>query len=78
MMKMINSIRASSSYQHCILRELLREVDANADDLLLHNNVRWLSKGRVLECFGPIRREVAAFLAELRSLKATVFSLFRK
>ncbi|CAB4057129.1 OPN3 [Lepeophtheirus salmonis] len=25
-------------------REFLREVDANADDLLLHNNARWLSK----------------------------------
>lgn len=40
MMKMINSSRASSSYQHRILGEFLREVDANADDLLLHNDVR--------------------------------------
>ena len=76
MMKMINFLRASSSYQHRMLREFLREVDADADDLLLHNNVRWLSKGRVLERFWSIRREVAAFLAELRSQKATQFSLF--
>lgn len=76
MMKMIHFIRASSSYQHCMLRKFLREADANADDLLLHNNVRWLSKGRVLERFWSIRREVAAFLAELKS--NTVFSLFRK
>ena len=54
MMKLINFLRASSSHQHRLLREFLKEVDANADDLLLHNNVRWLSKGRVLErFFGP-------------------------
>ncbi|XP_045076200.1 SCAN domain-containing protein 3-like [Coregonus clupeaformis] len=76
MMKMINFLRASSSYQHRMLREFLREVDANADDLLLHNNVRWLSKGRVLERFWSIRRELASFLAELSSQKATQFSLF--
>lgn len=72
-MKMINFIRASSSYQHRMLREFLREVDANAADLLLHNNVRWLSKGRVFEHFWSIRREVAAFLAEPRGPKATQF-----
>ncbi len=76
MMKMINFLRASSSYQHRMLREFLREVDANADDLLLHNNVRWLSKGRVLARFWSIRREVAYFLTELVSQKATQFSLF--
>lgn len=57
MMKMINFLRASSSYQRRMLREFLREVDANADDLLLHNNVRWLSKGTVLERFGPSERK---------------------
>ncbi len=76
MMKMINFLRASSSYQHRMLREFLREVDANADDLLLHNNVRWLSKGRVLARFWSIRREVASFLAGLVSQKAAQFSLF--
>lgn len=78
MMKIINFLRASSSCQHCMLREFLREVDANADDLLLPNNVRWLSKGSVLERFWSIRRELAAFVAELRSQKATHFSLFLK
>uniref|UniRef100_G3NA36 HAT C-terminal dimerisation domain-containing protein n=1 Tax=Gasterosteus aculeatus TaxID=69293 RepID=G3NA36_GASAC len=76
MMKMINFLRASSSTQHRMLREFLREVDANADDLLLHNNVRWLSKGKVLARFRSIRREVASFLAKLRHQKATQFSLF--
>lgn len=76
MMRMINFLRASSSHQHRMLREFLREVDANADDLLLHNNVRWLSKGRVLERFWSIREEIADFLAQLKSQKATTFSLF--
>ncbi|XP_067298506.1 SCAN domain-containing protein 3-like [Pseudorasbora parva] len=76
MMSMINFLRASSSHQHRMLREFLREVDANADDLLLHNNVRWLSKGRVLERFWSIRGEIAACLAQLKSQKATTFSLF--
>ena len=48
MMKLINFLRASSSHQHRLLREFLKEVDANADNLLLHYNVKWLSKGRVL------------------------------
>ena len=76
MMKMFNFLRASSSYQHRMLREFLKEVDANANDLLLHNNVRWLSKGRVLERFWSIRKEITAFLAQLKSQKATSFSLF--
>uniref|UniRef100_G3N6A7 Uncharacterized protein n=1 Tax=Gasterosteus aculeatus TaxID=69293 RepID=G3N6A7_GASAC len=76
MMKMINFLRASYSTQHRMLREFLREVDANADDLLLHNNVRWLSKGKVLARLWSIRREVASFLAKLRHQKATQFSLF--
>lgn len=76
MMKIINFLRASSSCQHRMLREFLREVDANSDDLLLHNNVRWLSKGRVLERFWSIRREVAAFLEELESQKASNFTVF--
>ncbi|XP_056132816.1 tyrosine-protein kinase JAK2 [Lampris incognitus] len=65
MMRMINFLRASFSYQHRVLREFLREVDANADDLLLHNDVRWLSKGRVLEHFWSTRTEIAASLAQL-------------
>lgn len=76
MMRMINFLRESSSLQHRLLREYLREVEAEADDLLLHNNVRWLSKGRVLERFWAIREEIGAFLSQLRSNKATQFSRF--
>ncbi|XP_047208167.1 solute carrier family 2 member 15a isoform X2 [Girardinichthys multiradiatus] len=75
-MKMIHFLRASSSYQHRMLREFLKEVNADADDHLLHNNVRYLSKGRVLARFWSFRKEVASFLAELRSHKAKQFSHF--
>lgn len=47
MMKLINFLRASSSHQHHLLREFLKEVEANANDLL-YNNVRRYSKGRVV------------------------------
>ena len=76
MMRMINFLRASSSLQHRLLREYLHEVEAEADDLLLHNNIRWLSKGRVLERFWAIREDIGAFLSQLRSNKATLFSRF--
>lgn len=59
-----------------MLKEFLEEVNANADDLLLHNSVRWLSKVRVLAQSWSSRKEVAFFLAELKNQKATQFSTF--
>lgn len=76
MMKLINFLRASSSLQHRLLREFLEDVEANANDLLLHNNVRWLSKGNSLGRFWSIRKEITAFLKQVRSKRATEFLLF--
>ncbi|KAK0143836.1 Mannosyl-oligosaccharide 1,2-alpha-mannosidase IA [Merluccius polli] len=76
MMKLINFLRASSSLQHRLLKEFLEDVEANANDLLLHNNVRWLSKGNALGRFWSIRKEIAAFLKQVKSQRATEFSLF--
>ncbi|XP_072768354.1 general transcription factor II-I repeat domain-containing protein 2A-like [Nerophis lumbriciformis] len=70
MMKLINFLRASSALQHRLLRTFLTEVDAAFDDLLVHNNVRWLSKGRVLERFWAIREEL-----QLQGKKNTVCEL---
>lgn len=67
-MKIISFPRSSSSYQHHSVREFLREVHANADDLLLHNNVRQLSKRRALARFWSIRREITSFLAEVKEM----------
>ncbi|XP_061765907.1 general transcription factor II-I repeat domain-containing protein 2-like [Nerophis ophidion] len=76
MMKLINFLRASSALQHHLLRTFLTEVDAAFDDLLVHNNVRWLSKGRVLERFWAIREELQVFLSQQNSAKAKQFLEF--
>ncbi|CAL9707870.1 unnamed protein product [Knipowitschia caucasica] len=75
-MKLINFLRASSSLQHRLLREFLENVEANSNDLLLHNNVRWLSKGNALGRFWSIRKEIEAFLKQVKSQRAIQFSLF--
>lgn len=59
-----------------MLRSLLREVNAEFDDLLLHNNVRWLSKGKVLERFWTLRKELETFLLDQKSAKAKQFVEF--
>nr|XP_061838269.1 protein FAM200A-like [Nerophis lumbriciformis] len=76
MMKLINFLRASSALQHRLLRTFLTEVDAAFDDLLVHNNVRWLSKGRVLERFWAVREELQVFLSQQNSAKAKQFLEF--
>ena len=75
-MKLINFLRASSSHKHCLLREFLTEVDANSNDLLLHCNVRWLSKGRVLARVWAIRNEIKMFLEQQKNHKARQFAHF--
>ncbi|KAL2081690.1 hypothetical protein ACEWY4_023543 [Coilia grayii] len=75
-MKLINFLRASSALQHRLLRTFLTEVDAEFDDLLLHNNVRWLSKGKVLERFWALRKELETFLLNQTSPKAKPYVEF--
>jgi len=41
---------------------LLSEMSAEHHDLLLHNDIRWLSKGRALERFCILREEITTFL----------------
>ena len=69
-MRLVHFLRASSAVQHHLLRSFLTEVNAGFEDLLLHNNVRWLSKGKVLERFWTLRKELETFLLNQKSLKA--------
>ena len=46
--RLVNFVRESSSLQHGLFRAMLDEMPAEHKDLLLHNDVRWLSKGRVM------------------------------
>ncbi|KAJ4949392.1 hypothetical protein JOQ06_020907, partial [Pogonophryne albipinna] len=51
-MRVINFVRGTSSTQHRLFRQLVAESEeATHDDLLLHNDVRWLSKGKALDRF---------------------------
>ena len=75
-MSLVNFLRASSALQHRLLRSFITEVNAEFDDLLLHNNVRWLSKGKVLERFWTLRKELETFLLNQKSPKAKPFVEF--
>ncbi|XP_065131907.1 protein FAM200A-like [Paramisgurnus dabryanus] len=75
-MRLVNFIRASSGLQHRLFRALLEEMSAERHDLLLHNDVRWLSKGRVLERVCELQHELCTFLSSLQSQKAETFLRF--
>nr|XP_055069906.1 SCAN domain-containing protein 3-like [Misgurnus anguillicaudatus] len=77
-MKLVNYLRASSALQHRLLRAFLTDVNAAYNDLLLHNNVRWLSKGKVLERFWAIRKDLEMFLSQQKNVKARHFLDFLK
>lgn len=74
--RLVNFVRESSSLQHRLFRALLEEMSAEHKDLLLHNDVRWLSKGRVLERVCDLRDELVSFLSSLQSQKAQGFKRF--
>uniref|UniRef100_A0AAR2LE77 DUF4371 domain-containing protein n=1 Tax=Pygocentrus nattereri TaxID=42514 RepID=A0AAR2LE77_PYGNA len=75
-MKLVNFIRESSSLQHRLFRALLEEMSAAHHDLLLHNDVRWLSKGRVFERVCELHDELCSFLGNLQNEKAHSFLKF--
>lgn len=55
--KIVNSILSKALYQ-----EFLNEMETQYSDLLLHNKVRWLSKGKVLKRFALCLNEINTFL----------------
>ncbi|CAK8697998.1 unnamed protein product [Clavelina lepadiformis] len=75
-MKLVNFLRSTSALQHPLLQDFLSENNAIYTDLLVHNNIRWLSKGRVLERFWLIRKELSGFLKGRNNVKAVAFSAF--
>ena len=77
-MKLVNFLRSTSSLQHRLLRNFLSVNDASYKDLLVHNNVRWLSRGRVLKRFWSIRKESMTFLEGNNNVKAKVFLAFER
>ncbi|KAM3860423.1 SCAN domain-containing protein 3-like [Diretmus argenteus] len=61
-MIVVNSIRAHA-LQHRLFKALLEELEAAGGDLLLHANVRWLSRGKVLQRFVDLLPEIRQFLS---------------
>ncbi|CAG9818142.1 unnamed protein product [Phaedon cochleariae] len=61
--KIINSILAKALY-HRQFKDFLEEINSQYSDLLLHNKVRWLSRGNVLQRFALILSEIKTFLNE--------------
>uniref|UniRef100_UPI003AAD8DF6 general transcription factor II-I repeat domain-containing protein 2-like n=1 Tax=Centroberyx gerrardi TaxID=166262 RepID=UPI003AAD8DF6 len=59
--KIINSIRAKAK-QHRSFKVLLEELSAEYGDLLLHTEIRWLSRGRVLQRFLSLLGEIKEFM----------------
>uniref|UniRef100_A0A8C4X7H4 HAT C-terminal dimerisation domain-containing protein n=1 Tax=Erpetoichthys calabaricus TaxID=27687 RepID=A0A8C4X7H4_ERPCA len=61
--KIVNTIVAKALY-HRQFKEFLVEMESEYADLLLHNKVRWLSRGNVLKRFTSLLLEIKAFLLE--------------
>ncbi|XP_069162850.1 zinc finger MYM-type protein 6-like [Procambarus clarkii] len=61
--KMVNYICAHAK-KHRMFRELCKDMEANFTKLLLHTEVRWLSRGKVLNRVFALREQLGAFLTE--------------
>ncbi|KAL3993501.1 polymeric immunoglobulin receptor [Sarotherodon galilaeus] len=59
--KIINSIR-SRAKQHRTFKVLLEELSAEYGDLLLHTEIRWLSRGRILLRFLSLLGKIKEFM----------------
>lgn len=72
-MAIINFIRCTSSLQHRLFRQLLSDMSAQYNDLLIHNDIRWLSKGNALKRFCELKEEILEFLRTSKQKKADTF-----
>ncbi|KAF2360771.1 hypothetical protein FHG87_008473 [Trinorchestia longiramus] len=54
----------SSALRHRIFSELYKEMGSEFEVLLYHSNIRWLSRGQVLNRVFAVRVELALFLQE--------------
>lgn len=64
-MKIACSIRARA-LQRRLFRAYLEEADCNHTDLLLHTDVRWLSRGKFLQRFRELLPEIREFLLDTK------------
>lgn len=60
--RIVNIIRARS-LNHRQFKTFLEQIDSEYGELLYHSEVRWLSRGKVLERFFELREETGLFMA---------------
>lgn len=63
--KIVNFVRANPLH-HRQFKALLSEYESNYDDVILHADVRWLSRGKVLSRVNDVVNELKVFLREKR------------
>uniref|UniRef100_A0A6P7HAE6 General transcription factor II-I repeat domain-containing protein 2A-like n=1 Tax=Diabrotica virgifera virgifera TaxID=50390 RepID=A0A6P7HAE6_DIAVI len=63
--KIVNSIRARSLQRRLFKAQVEASDSAEHTDLLLHTDVRWLSRGKFLDRFQELLPEIISFLEEL-------------
>ena len=68
----VNYVR-NSALKHRIFKELCNEMGSEFEVLLYHSNVRWLSRGKVLNRVFAMRVELALFLREHQHCHADYF-----
>ena len=61
--KIVNKIRAQA-LQRRLFKTLVDEIDCQYGELLLHSEVRWLSRGRVLKRFNDVLPAILQFFKE--------------
>jgi len=61
--KIVNFVRANA-FNHRQFRALLSEYESNYTNLILHTDVRWLSRGKVLTRMNNVIEELKVFLRE--------------
>ncbi|XP_022165780.1 protein FAM200A-like [Myzus persicae] len=72
--KITNLIRGGNrSLNHHNFIKYLEELDCEYGDLLLHTDVRWLSRGKCLERFFDLRKEILNFLKTNITTDTTYF-----
>ena len=80
-MKVLDIIVKSTNYIKCggkgksarVFQKLCEEMDSDNVTLLLHTEVRWLSRGKILARVFKLRLEISIFLAEKNHESATNF-----
>ena len=73
----INFIR-SHALNHRQFRELLNDYDAHYNELVYHSQVRWLSKGAVIDHFFHLIEPIKIYLCERNALPNKISNILQK